>query len=240
MFYFTFANPYIIYTSVVFLFVFAVYAIFQKQEFIHTHKRTILWIVTILLVWSQLARYGFSVIRDGGFSNDYLPFYVCRISSLVLLYYVITKDKRVESFLFYWAATGLAGVTYPNGEINNIPNLTETFYIDHFLLALTPFYLVVYEGFRPSKKNLFQVTALMLVVLLTFIPLNNIFGTDYFYTKDQSIFGIIFPFIPDTVFGVNIALSSIAFAFGQSLFSLGYFFIYYNYFKNLEYRQVPS
>lgn len=236
MFYFTFANPYIIFMTIALLFVLAIYAIFQKQEFIRTHKKTILLVVAILLAWSQLARYGFSVIRDGGISNDYLPFYVCRISSLVLLYYVITKDKRVESFLFYWGATGLAGIIYPNGEINNIVNLTETFYIDHFLLGLTPFFLVVYQGFRPDKKNLLQVTAFMLVILLVFIPINNIFGTDYFYTKDQSIFGDLLPFIPDSILGINIAFSSIVFAVAHSLTALGFFSLYYKQFTDKEFN----
>lgn len=233
MFYFTLLNPYLIFMFIVLLFSGTIYAIFTYQEFIAKHKKTILTIVMILLIWSQLVRYGYVLIRDGFVLADYPPFFICRISSLVLLYYVISKDKRVESFLFYWGATGLAGIIYPNGPIDNIANLTETFYIDHFLLGVTPFFLVVYQGFKPSRKNLFQITAVMLVVLLVFIPINNVLDTDYFYTKDQSIFGVLFPNLPTSIFGVSTPnFPSVLFAFAHSTVALGFFTIYYRFLTN--------
>ena len=145
---FDFINPYITYMLVVLAFVFGVWAIFNKKEFISKHKNTFMNIALILLIWTQFARYaGIFFEEDTTWSflifnfkiktfsyASHLPFYICRLSVLVLLYYLITKDKRVESFLFYWGATGLAGVIYPNGAIVNIFNLTETFFVDHFLL----------------------------------------------------------------------------------------------------------
>jgi len=236
MFYFTFMNPYIIFMVVVLLFVFSIYAIFNYRTYIQDHKKTIFIVLIILLSWSQLVRYGYVLYRDGFVLADYPPFFICRISSIILLYYVITEDKRVESFLFYWGATGLAGIIYPNGPIANIANLTETFYIDHFLLGLTPFFLVAYQGFKPNKRNLIHITLVMLVVLLLFIPLNNLLDTDYFYTKDQSIFGVLFPNIPTTVLGVNFpALSSVLFAFTHTLVAFGFFSMYYRFFRNKSY-----
>jgi len=218
---------------VVLLFTFSIYAIFNYRTYISDHKKTIFIVLIILLSWSQIVRYGYVLYRDGFVLKDYPPFFICRISSLVLLYYVVTEDKRVESFLFYWGATGLAGVIYPNGPISNIVNLTETFYIDHFLLGLTPFFLVVYQGFKPDKRNLIQITIFMLVVLLVFIPLNNILGTDYFYTKDQSIFGVLFPNIPTTVLGIPFpSFSSVLFALTHTLVAFGFFSVYYRLFRN--------
>lgn len=220
---------------IVLLFAGTIYAIFTYQEYIQSHKKQILMVVTVLLVWSQLVRYGYTLIRDGFVLADYPPFFICRISSIVLLYYVITEDKRVESFLFYWGATGLAGIIYPNGPIDNIVNLTETFYIDHFLLGITPFFLVVYQGFRPSRKNLVQITVFMLIVLLMFIPINNLLDTDYFYTKDQSIFGVLFPNLPTQVFAVSTPnLPSIIFSFAHTIVAFGFFSLYYRYFTNYQ------
>jgi len=238
MLYFTFLNPYVIFAFFVLLFAFCAHAIFRYSDFIQTNKKIIFRVLMVVLIWSQLARYGLSLFRDGFDAGAYLPFYICRISSIVLLYYIITEDKRVEAFLFYWGATGLAGIIYPNGPIENIANLTETFYIDHFLLGLTPFFLVAHQGFRPDKRNLYTITLFMLVVLLIFIPINLAFGTDFFYTKDQSIFGVLFPNIPDTVFGLNIALSSILFTFAHTLTAYGFFYVYYRYFSKTPNQQV--
>lgn len=240
-----FLNPYFIFMMIVLLFAFSIYAIFTKQQWIHTHKKQLFLIIGVLLAWSQFARYiGFffkeDVYWEIGFLNfriigfdvlTHLPFYICRLSSLVLLYYIITKDKRVESFLFYWGATGLAGVIYPNGDITNIATLTETFYIDHFLLGLTPFFLVVYQGYRPVRKDLLMITGLMFVILVLFIPINLLFGSDYFYTKDQSIFRVMFPTIPNEIFGF-FPLSSVLFAVTHTLVAFGFFSLYYRYFTN--------
>jgi uncharacterized membrane protein YwaF len=224
---------------IVLLFAGTIYAIFTYQEFINKHKKIILVVVTVLLVWSQLVRYGYVLIRDGFVLADYPPFFICRISSLVLLYYVITTDKRVESFLFYWGATGLAGIIYPNGPIDNIANLTETFYIDHFLLGVTPFFLVVYQGFQPNRKNLIQITALMLIVLLLFIPINNLLDTDFFYTKDQSIFGVLFPNLPTSIFGISTPnFPSVLFSITHTVVAFGFFSIYYRYFTEYHTKEV--
>jgi uncharacterized membrane protein YwaF len=222
MLYFDFINPYITYMIVVLLFVGTIVAIFRKRDFFEKNKDRIIKITMILLIWTQLARYiGVFFVEDQEWSfyiftfriisfrwGTHLPFYICRLSVIVLLYYTITKDKRVESFLFYWGATGLAGIIYPNGPIENIHNLTETFYIDHFFLGLTPYFLVAYQGYRPSKKDLYVITAIMFVILSIFIPINNWLDTipgvgdtvDYFYVNDQSIVGDLFPGLPSIVF----------------------------------------
>ncbi|AIO18423.1 Integral membrane protein [Candidatus Izimaplasma bacterium HR1] len=248
---FDFINPYITYLFVVLAFVFSIGAIFYRKEFITKHKKTIMNIAMVLLIWTQVARYAgiffeqdttwslwFFNFKITSFSYaSHLPFYMCRLSVLVLLYYLVTKDKRVESFLFYWGATGLAGVIYPNGEIINIFNLTETFFIDHFLLAIAPFFIIVYQGYRPSKKDAFIIAGLMFAILTLFIPINNVMTNvltssngeevlvDYFYVKDQSIVKVVLGNIP-----------SILFVFMHSLAALGFFSVYYKLFKNKEYN----
>lgn len=235
---FDFVNSYIIYTIFVLGTAFVIYSIFTKTEFISKNRNKIFLIVSILLIWTQIARYigilfgeetTWSILflnfKIDAFSwGSYLPFYMCRVSVLVLLYYALTKDKRVESFLFYWGALGLAGVLYPNGEVYNIVNLKETFFIDHFLLTITPFYLVVYEKYRPSFNDLLKISGLMLFILLVFIPINRLAGSDYFYLIDQSIFGILVPGAPSVVFAIVHTIAA------------GVFFSsYYLYFKNKEY-----
>lgn len=222
--YFDFMNPYIIYAFVVLLAAFTIYSIFNYREFINKYKKVILILVSLILTYTQIQRY-YGVYSRGEFLfTESLPFYMCRLSVLVLLFYTITGNKKVESFLFYWGATGLAGVIYPNGPIENIANLTETFYFDHFFLAMIPFFLVVYQGYQPSKKDLFIITGVMATLLYMFIPINNLIGADYFYLKDQSIFGDIFPGLPSFVFATV-----------HYMVVFGFFSVYYFFFKDKKY-----
>lgn len=240
---FDFLNSYIIYVIFVLSAAYTVYAIFTKTEFISKNKKKIFLIASILLIWTQISRY-IGVFFDGeqtwsiwflNFRIDNftvmgsLPFYMCRLSVLVLLYYALTKDKRVHAFLFFWGATGLAGVLYPNGEVYNIVNLKETFFIDHFILAVTPFYLVVYEKYVPKFKDLLLIVGLMAGILFAFIPINIKIGADYFYLIDQSIFGDLFP-----------GTSSFVFAIVHSLAAGIFFSVYYLYFRGKEFYVVEQ
>lgn len=224
MLYFNFLNSYIIYIFFLFLTAFTIYAIFTYKEFITKHKKKIYIIASVLLIWTQLARYLGVLFKDGFDPLEHLPFYMCRISAVVLLVYTLTKTKYLKSFLFYWGALGIAGIIYPNGSIDNVVNLTETFYIDHFLLTMIPFFLIVYEDYQPSKRDLFIITGVMAVILYSFIPINNYFGSDYFYLIDQSIFGIWFP-----------GSSSFIFATVHYFTAFVFFSIYYLLFRNIKF-----
>lgn len=229
MIYFDFLNPYLIYMFFVLLTALTIYTIFYKREFIAKHKKTIFLIATILLLWSQFARY-FGIMFTTGFDvTRNLPFYMCRLSSLVLLYYVITKDKRLEPFLFFWGATGIAGIIYPNGPIANVANLTETFYIDHFLLTITPFFLIVYQGYKPRFSDVLKITGLMAFILYSFIPINHWMGADYFYLSDQSIFAILFPGQSSFIF------ATVHYVIAGFFFSLYYIFVKVSDEKAVQY-----
>lgn len=224
MMFFDFANPYLIYAFFVLLTAFAIHVIFTKQVFVRKHMKTILIVATFLLLWTQYVRYFDVLIFKSKFEiGAHLPFYICRVSAVVLLYYTITQDKRVEGFLFYWGALGLAGIIYPNGPINNIENLTETFYIDHFLLTLIPFFIIVYKGYRPTIKGLFAIVGVMFVMLFAFVPLNALWNSDYFYLANQSIFGELFPDSTVVVFILVHCLAATIF-----------FYWYYRMFKNFD------
>lgn len=259
---FDFINPYITYVIGVIFFTFSVWMIFNKREFIFKHKNSIFTIATILLIWTQFARYVgmffdenvewsfliFNFKIDGFGWQTHLPFYICRFSVVVLLYYVITRDKRVESFLFFWGATGIAGVLYPDSaDVYNIYNLKETFFIDHYLLAVTPFFLVMYQGYRPSKSDAFKIACVMFVILTAFIPINNILTklididgvqVDYFYLNNQSIVGEITQRLFDSnIIPIN-ELPSIIFALIHSIAAFGFFMVYYTIFRNRNFEVI--
>lgn len=221
MIYFSFLNPYIIYAFFVLLTSSSIYLVFTRKEWLRLHKSNIYLVVSGLLIWTQVARYGVVYLKGNFTVEESLPFFICRLSVLVLLYYTVTKDKRVESFLFYWGATGLAGILYPNGPISNIANLTETFYIDHFLLSITPFFLLTVEEYKPIKQDLYIITGVLFLILLVFVPINMVLNADYFYLQDQSIFALIVPNAPQIVFIIAHTIGAYA-LFG----------VYYNKFKN--------
>ena len=225
MLYFDFINPYFVYSVYVLFTAFSIFAIFTKKDWFNKNRNTIFIIVAILLTWTQFARYaGVFFEEDQTFHfwifdfriiafdiTTHLPFYMCRISVVVFLYYAYTKDKKMHSFLFYWGALGLAGVLYPNGPISNVENLTETFFIDHYLLTIIPFYLVSIEGYKPIRKDMFFIAGLMAFILFLFIPINSWMNADYFYLTDQSIFAQVVPNASKALFILFHTLTALVF-----------------------------
>jgi hypothetical integral membrane protein (TIGR02206 family) len=193
------------------------------------HRKKIFIVLSVSLLWTQSARYIWNPnFVQGGFDvTEHLPFYICRFSGLVLLYYALTQDKRVESFLFFWGSTGLAGVLYANGPISNVVNLTETFYIDHFLLAVMPFFLVKVQGYKPIKKDAVIIAAVMFTLLVAFLPINHWLGSDYFYLEDKSIVGVLLPSISS--FGFILIHSGVAL-----LYFLGYYYMFRGTYQEVK------
>lgn len=202
MLFFDFINPYVVYIGYNLLTIVTIYLIFTKKEWILAHQKTIWIVVTILLVYSQIARY-FLTFLVGRFTlEEGLPFFVCRISSLFLTFYMFKPVDKVRPLLFFWGATGILGVLVPNGSISNIAMLTETFFIDHYLLAVTPFYLLHINHYKPKFNDALVTTIIFALLLFSFIPLNNLLNADYFYLKDQSVLQYILPGLSQPMFVV--------------------------------------
>jgi len=220
MLYFDFINPYFVYAIFVLFTAFSIYAIFTYKKWFRKNRNLLFISVAILLTWTQFARYIVVYLNGDFVITESLPFFMCRISVVVYVYYAYTRDKRVHSFLFYWGALGIAGVLYPNGPISNIENLTEAFFIDHYLLTIIPFYLVAHEGYKPVKKDMYGILLLMTFILSIFVPINYLLGSDYFYLSDQSIFGVLVPNAPVWLFIlVHVGASYIFFNFYNMWFS---------------------
>ncbi|MFP4286092.1 MAG: hypothetical protein ACLFRI_00200 [Candidatus Izemoplasmataceae bacterium] len=200
MLFFNFINPYIVYITYNLITILTIYLIFTKKTWILAHQKTIWLIVTILLVYSQIARY-FLTFLVGRFTiEEGLPFFVCRISSLFLTFYMFKPKDRFKPLLYFWGATGILGVFVPNGSISNIALLTETFFIDHYLLAVTPFYLLHINQYKPKLNDALITTMVFALVLFIFVPLNTLLNADYFYLKDQSVLQYILPGLSQPMF----------------------------------------
>ncbi len=207
MLYFDFINPYIIYSAYVTITIGLIVFIFRRPEGIKQYKKPLLTIVAILLIYTQTMRYLYPIFIGTFTWQESLPFYVCRITSPVLLYYAITRDKRVEGFLYFLGGTGIWGVFIPNGPIANIGELTEYFFIDHLLLGLTSFYLIKVERYAPSYNTLVMFTFMFGVTLFLFMPLNLYLGTEYFHKRDLDIARTIFPGVSYITFGILLTIA---------------------------------
>lgn len=208
---FDFFNPFAIYITFNLLTIVSVGLVLAKKDFIERHRKAILKAAAVLLAYTQSQRY-ILPLWTGTFSfEESLPFFTCRITTPILLYYTLTEERRCEPLLFYLGGTGIMGVFIPAGPIDNIPELTEYYFIDHYLLGLTPFYLVAVKGFSPSYRQAVVVTLVFALAMLAFLPLNRVLDTDYFHWRDMQLARKIIPGITPLWFTFLLTLALFSF-----------------------------
>lgn len=140
-----------------------------------------------LLKWTNTITvfifYTWSLVFTDSFLETGLPLHVCRIASVVSLYYFWTRNERVLPMLFYLGAFGVVAIAYP---ANVHPLYTHIIgYVSqftHVLIVVTWLYVVFVKHYRPTWKD-FQVNAaLWLVALIGIWGLNYMVGEgEYFY-----------------------------------------------------------
>ncbi len=217
---FDFADPTLIYLVYNLLTFALLFAMVRHRAFLRKHDRTVLWVIFALLAYSQLIRYGMPILTNTFLVAEHLPFQTCRVSSVVLLYYLVRRDERAHPWVFYLTATGIWGVFITNGSIAAIPELTEYYFIDHTLLGLMPFYLLLVKDYRPSYRLVYVIPLALLTTTTLFIPINAWLGGEYFHLGNVTIARLILPGI--SPIGFFILLSLALFVYFNILYWIGH------------------
>lgn len=178
---------YFVYALYNVLMVFAVYLIIAKRDYIRTHKKEIVLLLITLLLYSQYRRYGARLFTPVfSFTIENLPIHFCRFSALMTLVYLISGNKYLKGFVFFQAGLGIFSVLLPGGFF---PTMTlewrsYTYMVDHFILAIMPFFLIFVEDYRVNRRDLIVSLVYTVVVPLAVLPWA--LATDYnaYYVLD--------------------------------------------------------
>ena len=122
----------------------------------------------------------------GEFSWGYLPFHLCGINILLILFDVFKQVKTVRSFLYYFAIPGAAlALLFPNWTSMPVWNFfhIHSFTI-HFLLVLYPLLLVTTGQASTSLKDAFRGVALLVTVAIPVYGLNLLWDTNFMFLME--------------------------------------------------------
>ena len=117
------------------------------------------------------------------FSWGYLPFHLCGINILLILFDIIKQTKVVRSFLYYFAIPGAAlALLFPNWTAMPVWNFfhLHSFTI-HILLVLYPLLLVTTDQVSTDLKSALRGTALLVAMAIPVYGLNLLWGTNFMF-----------------------------------------------------------
>jgi len=125
-----------------------------------------------LLVFINYPLWCILEIFAGSFDIEkHLPFHLCRISNLLILYVMIYKNRLLYNILFFWGMGAVSQAMFS-------PDITQTYphfhfiryFIGHHLFVVSIIYATVIYDMRISKHGiLMTIWASILVLFLAFV-----------------------------------------------------------------------
>jgi len=140
------------------------------------------------LLFQQVAMYVWYAVFTDKLITDGLPLHLCRISSLLTIFFLVKKDKRFVDVIAYFSIYALASLFYPMDQQHFLHLIGLTYMINHLMTILIPVYAVIAFDWRPSwhacKKSCIGFTVYFAVVLVV----NHLVGGNYFYQVNRPFF----------------------------------------------------
>ena len=139
----------------------------------------------ILLFQQVFLLYGWYALVSGVFWSEGLPLQLCRISSLLTIWFLIKKDNRIMDVIFYFSIYALISLFYPLsvyhfGHISGI-----SYMINHLMTVLIPIFGAIAYGWKPGWKAFSRAAVAFTVYLPCAMLANSLTGGNYFYLTQR-------------------------------------------------------
>lgn len=186
------------------------YLLFRKRQVIYKNRKKIdLYLIGIIL-FQQIIMYKTYFNINGYDFSDGLPLHACRVSSILLLIFLINKNEKIAHLQAYFASFALLSFIYPS-RIDTITHpMGLSFIINHIYNLLGGSYTYfAYHLDHSVKIYKKQAYILFLAYISVVLIINPILDGNYFYLKDRP-FGEMFPeslYIPITIIFIYILFS---------------------------------
>ena len=180
-----------------------------KLDYIKENWKTVRKVMIGLSIIQIIGLYSWSIFELGFSLEAGLPIHLCRMSTFLGLYFLITEDTRIFHALYYMSAFALVAIFYP---VNVHPIYTHiigwSYQISHIMILLVWILGVFMFNYRPTTKILNRSFIIFVIIYLVVWQFNYIVGDgEYLYLRGD----VNRPFLksmPDLLWiGITLALS---------------------------------
>lgn len=181
-----FGTDHLIYIMILFLSL-GLLIYFRKK--VKEHREKLAVFLLTLSILQQLLLYSWYVFETGFDISESLPLQISRISTLLGIIFLITKNTNVLEILFYFSLFAYASFFYPS-RIHPIDHVMGiSFLVNHAITILLPSFGYIAYGWRPRFKGVLRAFAAFLVYFFFVYFLNPLIDGNYFYLKYRPFFG---------------------------------------------------
>ncbi len=139
----------------------------------------------IILFQQIFLMYGWYLLVEDELLKNALPLEMCRISSILTIIFLLTKDKRIMDVIFYFSIYAVTSLFYPKNVYHFLHVNGISYMINHLMTVLTPIFGVIAYGWRPSWKGFARASIAFSIYLPFIVWVNYMTGGNYFYRVDR-------------------------------------------------------
>ncbi len=162
-------------------------ALFIKRDKVVDNKKVVTLIILMASILQQIILYG-SYFHFMAFDlAESLPFHISRVSSILGIIYLITKNSKVFKVVSFFGLFAWTSFLYPSRVHGVLHPIGISFFINHLVTLLLPFYgMIAYREViqKGDKKSVFPWFLLYLAVAMC---VNWLVDGNYFYLKHKPV-----------------------------------------------------
>lgn len=160
-----------------------------QYRFIKQYADKISYWILAFSIGQQVLLYSWYIFETGFDVSESLPLHISRISSILGIIYLITKNQKVLHLLFYFGLYAYGTFFYPQRVYPVYHVIGISFFINHAITILLPIFVAIAYDWRPSLSGAFNAYLWFLFYFFFVYFLNPLLDGNYFYLKHRPFFG---------------------------------------------------
>ena len=166
--------------------------LFVNKSHVRAHRRGITAAVILLIIGQQILMYSsyyFVLGDDWGFdASNALPLHISRINSILGLLFLLTKNDKIFRALAMFGLFAWLSFLYPSHVYGVTHPIGISFFINHVVTLLLPFYGIIAYGQKIKTGDSLKVFPWFVLYVAAAYAANMLTGGNYFYLRDKPVF----------------------------------------------------
>lgn len=204
------------------------------------YRKNISLILLSFSIFQQVLLYGwYFFILDFDLSQS-LPLHLCRISTILGIFYLINKNSTLMDYVFYYGLFTYFSFLLPFNIYPPYHVMGISYLINHSITLLLPIIAWFAWDWRPKVRNLAPVILGFLLYFTVIVNVNNLVGGNYFYIVNRPLLHTL-PTILYNSIAVIITILGFLIAFlfvSKNIYNKQRFLLSYRLIKSKGYKHI--
>lgn len=180
-----FSLEYFIYIGIL---VVCAWLLFSQRAWVRQHPEKVTRAILIVSIGQQILLYSSYLYLFDFSLGESFPFHLSRISSILGIIYLLTKNKQVFTVLCYLSPFAWLSFGYPSRVYGIFHPIGISFVVNHVITLLLPFFGMIAYQHRLEIKDRLRVFSYLIGYTVFCLILNPLVDGNYFYLKHRPIF----------------------------------------------------